>query len=70
MVIGILNNSFVNLSTSQSKAFTSNPLAHQFGIYLDGISNEMADVKLHYATKETKIDFSNKRIDFIITRTI
>ena len=68
--IGILNDTFSNVKTSQPKAFTSNSLADQFEINLYGISDEMGDDKLQNATKQTKIDSLNKRIEFVITRTI
>lgn len=64
----ILNETFSNLETKQPKAFESSPLNDSFLINLDGISDELSDISLKYATKEIRINSEDKNLEFIITR--
>ena len=64
----ILNGTFVNLEAKQPKAFESSPLNDSFLINLDGISDELSDISLKYATKEIRINSEDHNLEFVITR--
>lgn len=64
----ILNDTFSNLVESQPKAFNANPLADQFSINFDGISDELSDISLKFSPKEIRINSIDKQLEFIVTR--
>ena len=64
----ILNETLANLETKQPKAFQSSPLNDSFLINLEGISDELSDISLKYATKEIRINSEDHNLEFIITR--
>ena len=64
----ILNDTFSNLESKQPKVFEASPLNDSFLIRLDGISDELSDISLKYATKEIRINSLNATIEFVITR--
>ena len=66
-VISILNVIFMNVSLSQTKSFTSNPSADQFGIYLNNISSELSDISLQACPKEIRINPVSHVLEFVIT---
>ena len=66
-VISILNDTFMNVSLSQTKSFTSNPSADQFGIYLNNISSELSDISLQACPKEIRINPVSHVLEFVIT---
>ena len=56
----ILNGAFVNLGAKQLKAFESSPKNDSFLINLNGLSDELSDIGLKYATKEIRIKSKDK----------
>ena len=64
----LLNDKFENLADSQPKVFNANPLADQFSINLNGISDELSDMTLKFAPKEVRINSLERKIEFIVTR--
>ena len=44
------------------------PLNDSFLICLDGLSDELSDMELIYAMKETKINSLENQIEFVVTR--
>ena len=64
----ILNDTFSNLEAKQPKAFESSPLNDSFFINLEGISDELDDFTLKYATKEIRINSETHILEFLITR--
>ena len=66
-VISILNVIFMNVSLNQTKSFTSNPSADQFGIYLNNISSELSDISLQACPKQIRINPVSHVLEFVIT---
>lgn len=64
----ILNDTFAKVETKQPNAFMSSSLNDSFIIDLATLSDELSDMKLKYALKETRINTSENKIEFLVTR--
>ena len=64
----ILNDTFVKLESKQPKAFEASPLNDSFLLCLDGISDELSDITLKYAGKETRINSLDGNLEFCVRK--
>ena len=64
----ILNDTFAKVETKQPNAFISSALSDSSAINLETLSEELSDLSLKYATKETRINSVENQIEFVITR--
>ena len=69
-LLNISDDLFTSVKTKQPKTFNSNSLASTFDINLVGISSDLTDPKYQSSPMETSLDSINKRINFLVTRTL
>ena len=67
-ILNIEDNIFNRVKLKQPNAFNFDSLASRFDIELNGLSDELSDVKLRTSPKEISIDAINKCLNFEITR--